>query len=196
MKALSTKKIKQFYFIKNKTVYAIGNSNKSGDACAKSYDEVTLPSITIDGTVYYFDSLIEDGDTYESNKFKKTIHYGSAIYQGEDKQDESVEFSEYYRRLCMNAIESAVKRYFDKDWNFFLTHQNVLEVPAWFIKNNGNTVVPSSCQFEITEANINAIKMPILQKVAFNAANNALNAYGYELTTPAKPEDIVVHEKS
>lgn len=195
MKALSNKKIEQYYFIKNGVVYNISKSNKTGDECAKYYKDLTIPSIKIDGTDYYFDCLIEDGDTYQGNKFMKTIHYGSPIYSGQNKADESVEFSEFYRRQCMYAIELAVKRYFSNDWQFFATHKNVLEVPAWFIKGNGHTVVPASCQFEINEANITAIKTPILQKTAFNAANSALNGWGYELATPAKPEDITVKKK-
>ena len=192
MKTLSTEPIKQYYFIKEGVVYEISKKNNPDDECCISYEELKdkLPKVSAttgseEPKVYYLDYLIKDGDTYDGDKFEKTIHSSS---------DSAFTFTEYYTEICMNYIEEAVKEYFDKDAEFFNEHKNVLNVPEWFV-DSAYTVNPDFCQFIITDNSLEEIKTSILQKVAFTSANNALDKYGYKLSSPSSADEIEVEEK-
>ena len=198
---LSREKIRQYYFVTSGVVFDFKGINQfPDDPCCISYDDsgTTFPQIVVDNNkTYYFDRFITNGDVYDSErkKFIKVLHPGDEMYAATNGQDEHVQYSEYFKRLCEREIELTVQAYFDQKWQFFEKNSNVFHVPEWFIRNNGHSLSISGCSFEITEDSINRLKNTIVKKAAYNAALNAVESYGYALTSPSAPSGITVSEQ-
>ena len=187
MKTLSTSYISQFYYINTGVIFNIKEYD-DGDPCATDSNSISgnIPSITVTNTgvttskteKLYLDVYIEDGDTYSSNTFKKTIHKLS----GEETPAEtSKTFQEYYKDLCEKEIEEGILTNINEDYDWFINHLDVLGVPKFMIKGQGYTVT-GVAQFDFTEDYLNTKKLKVVQEQVQIAAEKRAAVFDYKVT--------------
>ena len=187
MKTLSASYISQFYYVKTGIIFNIKEYD-DGDPCAIDSNSISgnIPSITVTNTgvtpskteKLYLDVYIEDGDTYSSNAFKKTIHKLSG---GETPAETSKTFQAYYEDLCEKEIENGILTNIDKDYDWFKRNLYALGVPKFMIKGKGYTVTGVS-QIDFTKAYLTAKKNKVVQEEVQNAANKRAAVFDYKVT--------------
>ena len=187
MKTLSSSYISQFYYVKSNVVFNIKKYN-DGDPCAIDSNSISgnIPSISVTNTSVtpnkteklYLDVYIEDGDTYSSNVFNKTIHELSG---GETPAETSKTFQKYYEDLCEKEIENGILTNIDKDYDWFTKHLDALGVPKFMIKGQGYTVTGVT-QFDFTKAYLTTKKNKVVQEEVQNAAKKRAAVFDYKVT--------------
>ena len=177
MKNLSTSYISQYYYVNTGVIFNI-KSYDDGDPCAIYSNSISgsIPSITMSKgdeiQKLYLDVYIEDGDTYKSNVFKKTVH---------GEVEESVTFTEYYRRLCEKEMEKGILNNIGEDYAWFENNLSVLGIPMYMIEGQGYTVTGVS-QFVFNEETLNAKKLKVAQEQVQEAAEKRADVLGYKVT--------------
>lgn len=186
MTSLPTKPNKKYYFVKDTVIFDIKTTYNGVDTCVTVCgpdDNLEyLPSLTViegeDDTSYisyYLDSFIKDGDTFEGNKFAKTVH-------GEDG-DEKTTYGDYYKSLCEERLQELILVYYDKDFQWFEKHLEDFDIPFYMFKKEGVTVSSNEdAEFEVIDFNeeyFDNLKVESVKNAALNAANEVANKYQY-----------------
>ena len=223
MEKLLTNSLKLYYYVANNTIFNISNTNINQDPCAKlcgnggtvrdESGSTKLPYIIYTDTTrdestdvgYWLQSLIDDGDEYKDNKFKKLNH---------ELSDTKQTYIEYFKFLCEKEIKSVLlanpSTKIDTTVPDSLISQMKSVIPEWMVKDNGYTLkstneyTPSgegaqtvkdwlaAKQIDVKNATyIKGLLSTAIRELAISSANNALRPYGKKLGTCVNNECIV-----
>ena len=214
MEKLLTNSLKLYYYVANDTIFNISNANINQDPCAKlcgnggtvkdESGSTKLPYIIYTDATggestdvgYWLQSLIDDGDEYKNNKFKKLNHESS---------DTKQTYIEYFKFLCEKEIKSVLlanpSTKIDTTVPDSLISQMKGAIPGWMVKDNGYTLKstneyvqdetqtgPSVAdwlaakQIDVKDATyIKGLLSTAIRELAISSANNALRPYGKKL---------------
>ena len=205
---------KRYYFVKDGVIFNIGSSNPNDDPCAIElgggiHDE-KLPSLTVrynDGVnenviTYYLSNLISDGDKQLSSEgsciFKKTVH---------DVVEDSVFYIQWLHDECIRAIKDIISVYPSVS-NDFLRVKIRQSLPAFMYVDyvdEGRSKKRYELLSSTEKSDINGIQINILDDSVINALRvetaqediyglcvKRANDYGFSLSEPVGPSDIVV----
>lgn len=205
MEKLLTNSLKLYYYVANDTIFNISNANINQDPCAKlcgnggtvkdESGSTKLPYIIYTDATggestdvgYWLQSLIDDGDEYKDNKFKKLNHESS---------DTKQTYIEYFKFLCEKEIKSVLlanpSTKIDTTVPDSLISQMKGAIPGWMVKDNGYTL--KSTNEDLTAEQLEAIQIDLkdatyikgllstaIRELAISSANNALRPYGKKL---------------
>lgn len=173
MKQLDDKIGNKCLYVKNGVIFNILGYN-NGDSCAVELSESNTPYIKVNGMKKYFGSLIEVGDTYTNNIFKKTIHGGNS--------ETEKTFPNYYHDICEEELASLITQ-----WNLptiedFKNNLKYANFPVYMINGMGYNVEGIE-QIDLTEEKYKQFKENKLRELALDAAKKTVRPYGYKVTT-------------
>jgi hypothetical protein len=218
MEKLLTNSLKLYYYVVNDTIFNISNANINQDPCAKlcgnggtvkdESESTKLPYIIYTDTTggestdvgYWLQSLIDDGDEYKDDKFKKLNHELITTTTPEGGTPTSTEtkqtYIEYFKFLCEKEIKSVLlanpSTKIDTTVPDSLISQMKGAIPGWMVKSNGYTLKSTNedltaeqlekIQIDVKDATyIKGLLSTAIKELAISSANNALRPYGKKL---------------
>lgn len=141
---------------------------------------------TINRVAYhYLDSYIEDGDLYGSGggggEKKITQDTFFKVIHNEDSDSETtMSLIEYLKYMLDKELKLDVKRYFDKDAEWFNDNLVEIGIPEYLVSGTGYTVDGVE-QISFTDESLAEMKHDIVYEDVIDAVNEVLEAYNYEL---------------
>ncbi len=109
MKQLNNFLLERTYYVINGIIYNIGGLVYKPDShgvvisADTNGDNTKIEKIFVNGKKYFLDSLIEDGDTYSSDEFKKTVHENDTTSGAK-----TMTYFDYYKFLCEEQLKQAI----------------------------------------------------------------------------------------
>lgn len=199
MKALNKTVTKKYAYVKDGIIFNIKSFN-SGDACVVEMNETNVPYITTGKTdttqvKLYFDGYIEDGDTYKAESGSSTKIFKKTIHSTSGGTDESMTYQAYYRELCEKAISDSIIANYNWTYDDFANNLSRLGVPTWIFTQDPTIVTPENTKINFTKEYYDTAKVKRIKEMAYSSACDVVDRYGYELTAPAKAENLEITKK-
>lgn len=180
----------RYYFVKNKVIYKIGNTDND-DNCAIKLTSGNCPYITVsyngeqNETKKWLYNLIEVGDTYDNeNGFKKTVHNSSE----EDEPEQEIAL--YYLELCEKEMASIISNYKSYQDFHLQAINDFLDFPDFMYRKDDkdggtheNATVSGVDQILINKEYYNEKMCVEVERLSKEKANEVANQYGYKVNS-------------